>query len=535
MKRKNYKINNPSLLLALSDANKCEDGTAIPKQTFIEFPPSTTTLRLFDFGPFYGKGYDDIVIRCQSTISMLLRKSINSNQSELTIGTIASYCVAGLSKLFKFCEIWIAATQSTELKISDLDKSFIQSYMQHLAATSSYVTQRTYYLKTKSVLVAIKHFDLKSIFPKSPYPNINKRYKGEKAYTTTERRKIAQALSTEIHRIKNDSLPLSAYDLSLCLLWISTCTGLNAQPLFELRVDALQPHPFHPNKRLLVTFKRRGKNTQITSLAGSAKIENICEIAPRVDSIFNMIEQRNQILRMKSDFPDSLFIFQQSNRIDPKPARLKANIVLAAGRQLVEQYQLNDDSQQRLTINISRLRKTFSNRIFELAGNDPVVAAALAGHSVKVSDDHYLAPPVDAEKNHAFMGEVRNRELLATTTERTSVASCKDIRNGHRAPKNGAICLEVFACFQCESFVVTGDDLHKLFSFYNHVVSLRSELGSKRWNREYAHILRIIDRDISPRFDMAQVTKGKEMAAINPHTLWRSTAANANFNLLDEA
>lgn len=534
MKKKNFKITDPSLVSALRAPKKETAPDEIPKQTFIEFPPSSSSQRVYDFGPFYGKGYNDVVIKCQSTIVELLARSLNSNQADLSVVTVIGYCNAGLTKLFKFCEIWVAATSQNELKIADLDRTFILAYMQHLASNLSYTAQRSYYLKTKSVLTAIKHIDLKVSFPKKPYPNINKKYKGETAYTPGERRRLAQALSAEIHRIKSETGPLSSTELGMCLLWISTCTGLNAQPLFELRVDALQPHPFHPHKRLLVTYKRRGKNTQISSLRGSSTVESAHEMAPRVDSVFRMIEQRNLELRIKSDYPESLFIFQQSTRADPKPARIKSDVVQYAGKLLAEKYILEDDKGQRLVVNISKLRKTFSNRVFELSGHDPIVAAALAGHSVKVSDDHYLAPPVDAEKDHAFMGEVRNRELLSRSVERTSVASCQDSRNGHRAPKNGKICLEVFGCFKCQSFVVTGDDLHKLFSFYNHVASLRSELGAKRWNREYSYILRIIDRDIAPKFEAAKIQGAKELAASKPHLLWRSPIKKTDLIEIEE-
>ncbi|NMY13704.1 hypothetical protein HBO38_35955 [Pseudomonas veronii] len=526
-KAKDFKIQSPSIKLAV------EGGAAVrlhpkvpPVIQHVEFPASTSNQRVFNFVPFYNKGFDEVVTNCQSTIERYLALAISSNQTEISIGTVAGYCNGGLNKFFAFCEIWLSAMGGGKLMLSDIDRNFIASFKKHLESKLAYGGQRTVYFRLKSVLMGIRQVDFKTILPGNPYPNIKQRTKSEKAYSKGERKRLVQALSTEIHRIKAEAGPLSASELAYCIFWISTCTGINTQPLLELRVDALQPHLFHPHKRLLVTYKRRGRNTHITTLRGSTDIESVFEMAPRVDAIFKIVESRNRTLRLNSLFPDSLFIFLQSTDMAAQPTRIASGQVIRAAKLLVRKYDLKGDDGTPLVLSVAKLRKTFVNRVFELSGYDPVVAAALAGHTIQVSDDHYLAPPPDAEQNHAFMGEIRNKELLSATVDRTSVASCKDNVRGHRAPKNGSVCVEVFGCFKCESFVVTGDDLYKIFSFYFYVISMRNEMGRKRWGQEYAYIIRVIDRDIATKFDKNVVDQAKSQAMSEPHPMWRSTKNN---------
>jgi hypothetical protein len=123
-----------------------------------------------------------------------------------------------------------------------------------------------------------------------------------------------------------------------------------------------------------------------------------------------------------------------------------------------------------MTVNLMRLRKTFENRIWMLSGQDPIATARLGGLSLKVSNDHYLEAPPEAEKNFRLLGEVLTRELLDTPevvtlpAENTPVSQCRDSLNGQFAPHaNGERCTNFLACVRCRSFVVTEDDLYRGF------------------------------------------------------------------------
>ncbi len=66
---------------------------------------------------------------------------------------------------------------------------------------------------------------------------------------------------------------------------------------------------------------------------------------------------------------------------------------------LVAEYGLNDSDGKPLRINISRLRKTFANRIFELTDGDLATTAAALGNTPRVAEQNYLAPSADTRRN----------------------------------------------------------------------------------------------------------------------------------------
>jgi hypothetical protein len=112
--------------------------------------------------------------------------------------------------------------------------------------------------------------------------------------------------------------------------------------------------------------------------------------------------------------------------------------------------------------------------------------------------------------------------VLGKTADNTPVGKCRDPLNGDRSPKNGEPCTDFLNCFRCRSCVITGDDLYRLFSFYWLIIKERNEIGVRSWGKVYAHIIRIIDRQIAPKFPPGQVEAAKAKAKDSPHPFWRS-------------
>jgi hypothetical protein len=199
---------------------------------------------------------------------------------------------------------------------------------------------------------------------------------------------------------------------------------------------------------------------------------------------------------------------------------------------LVQQYGLKDPDGRPLRLNVSRLRKTFVNRVFDLLGGDVIATAAAAGNTVDVTSVSYLRPGEDAKSNWRFLGIALTNELLTNTlgaTEKTPVGKCSDIRQGQFAPKKqGAICMNFLNCVRCKNYVVTSEDLYRLFSFYWRVLAERAQMNVRRWRKSFAHIVRIIDRDIievglaKSIFKAADVKQAREHAMVNPHPFWRT-------------
>lgn len=81
-------------------------------------------------------------------------------------------------------------------------------------------------------------------------------------------------------------------------------------------------------------------------------------------------------------------------------------------------------------------------------------------------------------------------------------------------------------CLRCRNYVVTGEDLYRLFSFYWRIYRERERIGKVTWKRNYAHIVRLIDRDViepgikKKIFKLAEVNAARELARTSPHPFW---------------
>lgn len=73
---------------------------------------------------------------------------------------------------------------------------------------------------------------------------------------------------------------------------------------------------------------------------------------------------------------------------------------------------------------------------------------------------------------------------------------------------------------------MTGEDLHKLLSFYFRVLSERTRINKRRWRQDYAHIPRLIDNYIVAEglrrgiFTLKIVEEAREHARTEPHPFW---------------
>jgi hypothetical protein len=245
-----------------------------------------------------------------------------------------------------------------------------------------------------------------------------------------------------------------------------------------------------------------------------------------VVDLIELIRSRNQSIRQDHEDPERLLVYASSSkRNSGSISALSTNALDFATQSLVDKHKLLDDDGKQLKVNLSRLRKTFVNRIFDLSGGDPLVTARHGGHSLQTANSHYWEPPREAEANHKKMMDARVADLIATDLkegdENTPLAHCRDTVNGQRAPKNGEHCTEVLACFRCKSFVVTKDDLHRLYSFYWALIEDRKNSDTKTWSKHFRHIRQVIDENIAPQFNAVEIAKIKEDAKTNRHPFWK--------------
>ena len=146
----------------------------------------------FDFTPYYGKGYDDITNRAYYTAKALLK-----NTDAFTEVTQRSYFNIGFACFTEYLELF-SYSSSEDLTQAGITPELIEKYLLHLKGRElAYTSQKETYSKVKSMLTRMKKRAIGDInlnadfFPNNPFPNSNKRVKGEKPLTAHEKRQVA--------------------------------------------------------------------------------------------------------------------------------------------------------------------------------------------------------------------------------------------------------------------------------------------------------------------------------------------------------
>lgn len=512
-----------------------------PMNITVEFGRNPSNSRSFDFARWYGAGIDPITYACQRQIERFLA----GQDGAVEVSTVASYCQDGLRQFLDCC-VLRAAAFGRDLGLSDVNRDLLDGYLGHLAGMGVVTgTQKNRYSKTKSVLLPLGKRGLiplvvsgdAATFPRNPFPNSKRKIKGETALSKRERQAFTAALRQAIKPIWSDDAPVTGDLLVFALLVVALHTGRNTTPLLEMSRDCLRPHP-KDNTVFLVLWKRRGYNTNKVALRAESEAELVLESTPSVRTNVERLIRRVIALAeaLDAEAPEELrgrawLHRSRTGKDGGQVTALGAHTLLRATNNLVAKYGLTDSNGEPLRINISRLRKTFANRIFELTDGDLATTAAALGNTIQVTDQNYLAPGEDARRNWQFMGEVLVQELLTRTIGKTyrdtPMGRCADPVNGQFAPKReGTTCMNFMNCLRCEHYAVTADDLYKLFSFYFRVLAARSSMDKRRWTREYAHIPRLIDHYIVAEglrrgtFKAATVEAARERARTLPHPFW---------------
>lgn len=535
------------LTVPMVEHRRESDGTAViapevmpPTVTVVTFPPSALRNRSFDFAPLYGHGIDEITYACQRQIERFLAKQDGARETS----TVVAYATHGLAPFLHYLMLRSAALRHP-LTLADLDREVIDDYLRHLADSGvGRVAQKTRYDCAKAVLTALGKRCLFPIvaagddrtFPANPFPNSAQHVKGEKPLSRKERKAFTAAVKTAVMPLFGRDLEATGELLAYALLVVALHTGRNTTPLLEMATDCLRPHP-KENTMFLVLWKRRGHNTSKIALRGDEDCKSI-EAMPGVKwPVVRLIQRVIELAEpLRAEAPehlaDRVWLYRKGRTANAgEVTALSASAIDTFGRKLVTDYGLTDANGKPLKVNISRLRKTFANRVFELLDGDLGSTAIALGNTPHVAGRNYMAPGEDAQKNWKFMGEVMTQELLTRTlgaTERTPAGGCTDPIDGQHAPKrDGKTCFDFLSCLRCRNYVVTGDDLYRLFSFYWRVLRERDRMDERLWKKHYAQIPRLIERDVVAEglrkkvFTQATVDTAKERARIDPHPYWR--------------
>ena len=527
---KNFKVDS---LPDLSENDSVVLEVAFDSDLNIQVPANPSYVRNIPLYKFKGKGFDSLLPGLYRVFDKAIKDSAGSGQKTLAISTIAGYYTSGLSPLSGYLTV-LSGALKRDLAWSDINKTIIEQYIGYLAeGDHSYGSQKTFYTQTKGLLTLcfkaglLPHIaQARDLFLANPYPNSNKGRKGQRPFSKSEYKRLVKSVRNEYKTITEGDQPLTSYELGVCVLALAIRTGINLTPALEMPIDCLQPHPLKEDRMTLVWFKRRGNATHIQTARKSDEVAQLKAVQFDVVDLIELIRFRNQSIRQSYEDVERLLVYTSRARSNAGSiVALNQQILIIAIQSLVDKHKLLDDDGKPLKVNLSRLRKTFVNRIFDLSGGDPLVTARHGGHSMQTANSHYWEPPREAEANHKKMMDARVADLIATDLkegdENTPLAHCRDTLNGQRAPKNGEHCTEILACFRCKSFVVTKDDLHRLYSFYWALIEDRKNSDTKTWSKHFRHIRQVIDENIAPQFNATEIAKIKEDAKTNRHPFWK--------------
>jgi len=512
-----------------------------PLVTVVSFPYNAAAIRSYDFAEHYGTGIDEITYCCQRQIERFLAKQ----DAEVEASTVTSYA-RGVGFFLSYLSLRAAALQRS-LTLADVNREMINGYLRHLAdARLNRSGQKVRYDQVKAVLQALGRRGLIRVvtagdertFPVNPFPNSARNVKGQKPLSRGERQAFTAAVKTAVMPLFQADVEVTGELLAYALLIVALHTGRNTTPLLEMGMDCLRPHP-KENTSFLVLWKRRGHNTSKVALREDSPVDRTIESLPGVKlPVVRLIKRAVELAESLQADAEAhlvgrvwLYRSRQKKEYGSVTALTDSTIGLAV-RKLVADAGLVDADGKPLKINISRLRKTFANRIFELLDGDLGSTAVALGNTPEVAGRNYMSPDENAKRNWKFLGEVLTQELLSRTlgaTERTPAGRCTDPTGGQYAPKtrDGTTCFDFLNCLRCRNYVVTGDDLYRIFSFYWRVLRERERMDARLWERHYAHIPRLIERDVVGAglerkvFKSADVEAARDRARLDPHPFWQ--------------
>lgn len=497
----------------------------------IRLPENAGNSRALDLTRWLNRGIDPWVHACAGQFRALIQgKSVAA-------ATVAAYWYQGLRWFFEY----LVATRGPE-KPALLEPKDIRGFLGWLSDQGgAYTRQKVLFDNTKSVLTGLVRRQMiptyDGLFPANSFPGSNSRHeKAQDPLSLAERECVATALRDDliaIHKGQFDGSDSSA--LVVHLLAVAIRSGANPTPLLEATRDCLQDHPFMPNMKRLVLFKRRGNATKIVQLRYSKQADDSVSVAMDGVALVKKALAHSESLRAeaKPEHRNRLWLYRGDSRgrASAKVVPLTAATLAYGISTLIARHDLRGDDGAPLRLNLSRLRKTVEMRLFDLSGGDLIATAALMGHEPKVADTHYLACTQAMRENATFVGEAlpsiyRNGDdeskVIAILPETTPAGRCKDPYGGDKAPKNGTPCDDFFSCFVCTSYAITGspDDLHRLFSFHGFLEREMHHAKTEDWRTRFRHTMLLIDRFTADKFDADVVAVARERARTDPIRFW---------------
>ncbi|WP_221893394.1 hypothetical protein [Pusillimonas minor] len=169
-------------------------------------------------------------------------------------------------------------------------------------------TAKNYYTSFKSLVIVLADYGFvetatDDLLPPNPFPNNAQNTKDADPLTMGEMQRLLGALKSDLVAIhKGTFLGNGAEAMAVMLLITAARSGINTTPLLEMTRDALKPHPFVPNLRLITTIKRRGKGAQSKTIRQTNLLDEYSAIPLDGVAVLNKaLEISKPLLAMASE------------------------------------------------------------------------------------------------------------------------------------------------------------------------------------------------------------------------------------------
>ncbi|MGP3004599.1 hypothetical protein [Serratia bockelmannii] len=518
--QKNYKV------VLNSVTKKFEVGEELIR---IDLPRNPRKYRQIDHSQYLNVGLDAWAIQSIYVIRALLQGG------NFSVASLIGYSVNGLRFFLKFLSG--GSIESPPATPNDLTKHHLVRYVSWLKLKyPNGSTAKNHYTSFKSLIIVLADYGfiesaLDDLLPPNPFPNNAHNIKYADPLTMGEMKRLLDALKSDFIAISKGTFQGNGGEsMAVMLLIIAARSGLNTTPLLEMARDALTPHPFMQNLRLINTFKRRGKGAQSKAIRQTNLLDEYNAIPLDGVAVLNKaLEISTPLVQLASEEICSyIWLYRSGQRGgENKIVALTPGALYVYSKNICERHRLQDDQGNRLNVTLSRLRKTMESRLWKLSGGDIIEVSSIMGHTPQVADNHYLKINDEIKTEGAiFVGEAFPEKLRGTTVAPTPLGGCKDSLYGSLAPKDGVNhCAEFIHCLSCPSYAIIGtlDDLYRLFSYQQFLYAEVEYFMNDEWDawrKRQFEFIRIIDDFTSRKFDLALVSQAKAKAESSPHLFW---------------
>lgn len=502
---------------------------SVDNDIIIDLPRNPRSHKKLDHSKYLGVGFDAWAIQSLHVIRALL------HSGNFSVATLISYSSNGLKYFLAF--LACGSVESPPATPNNLTRRHFERFVSWLKLKyPNGSTAKNYYTSFKSLVIVLADYgfvqsDLDDLLPPNPFPSNSLVTKDASPLTIGEMQSLLGALKLDLVAIhKGAFLGNGAEAMTVMLIITAARSGINTTPLLEMKRDALTPHPFVPNLRLITTIKRRGKGAQSKTIRQTNLLDKYSAIPLDGVAVLNKaLEMSKTLVPLASkDISNFVWLYRsgqpgRSNEI----VTLTSSAIFASTKSICERHALLDDQGNRLNVTLSRLRKTMESRLWRLSGGDILEVSSVMGHTPQVADNHYLRINDEIKAEGAiFVGEAFPDKLRGIHVTPTPPGGCQDSLYGNRAPKDGINhCSEFIHCLGCPSYAIVGtlEDLYRLFSYQQF---LSAEVGYyltdewDAWRKRQLGYIRLIDAFTLQKFDPALVSRAKAKAEASPHLFW---------------